>query len=42
LAQVRALGGDVAQGYYMSRPLPPLSLDRWLESSPWGQRGATR
>jgi len=41
-AQVRALGGDVAQGYYMSRPLPPLSLDRWLESSPWGQRGATR
>ncbi len=39
---VRALGGDVAQGYYMSRPLPLPSLDHWLESSPWGQRGATR
>ena len=37
---VRALGGDVAQGYYMSRPLPVPSLDRWLESSPWGQRSA--
>ncbi len=41
-AHVRALGGDVAQGYYMSRPLPLPSLDRWLASSPWGQRGATR
>ena len=41
-AHVRALGGDVAQGYYMSRPLPLPSLDRWLESSPWGQRDATR
>jgi len=41
-AHVRALGGDVAQGYYMSRPLPLPSLDHWLESSPWGQRGATR
>ena len=41
-AQVRALGGDVAQGYYMSRPLPVPSLDRWLESSPWGQRSTAR
>jgi len=41
-AHVRALGGDVAQGYYLSRPLPLPSLDRWLESSPWGQRSATR
>jgi len=40
--QVQALGGDVAQGYYMSRPLPVPSLDRWLESSPWGQRSAAR
>jgi len=39
-AQVRALGGDVAQGYYMSRPLPAPSLDRWLESSPWAPRVA--
>jgi len=41
-AHVRALGGDVAQGYYLSRPLPLPSLDRWLASSPWGQRGAMR
>ncbi len=39
-ARVRALGGDVAQGYYMSRPLPAPSLDRWLESSPWAPRVA--
>jgi len=39
-AQVRALGGDVAQGYYMSRPLPLPSLDRWLASSPWAPRVA--
>ncbi len=32
----------VAQGYYMSPPLPVPSLDRWLESSPWGQRSAAR
>ena len=38
--QVRALGGDMAQGYYMSRPLPLPSLDRWLESSPWAPRVA--
>ncbi len=38
--QIRALGGDVAQGYYMSRPLPLPALDRWLESSPWAPRVA--
>jgi len=36
--QVRALGGDVAQGYYMSQPLALPSLERWLDSSPWGRR----
>jgi len=40
--QVRALGCDAAQGYYVSQPLPAPSLDRWLESSAWGQRSATR
>ncbi len=36
--QLQALGGDMAQGYYVSRPLARASLDEWLESSPWGQR----
>ncbi len=27
---LRALGCDLAQGYYMSRPLPPSEVERWL------------
>ena len=30
------LGCDAAQGYYMSRPIPPAELTRWLTESPWG------
>jgi diguanylate cyclase len=30
-----ALGCDVAQGYFVSRPLPPEELEAWLASSPW-------
>jgi len=30
-----AMGCDVAQGYYMSRPLPADALARWLRDSPW-------
>ncbi len=32
---LRVLGCDLAQGYYMSRPLPPSDLEGWLRSSPW-------
>lgn len=32
-----ALGCDVAQGYYMSRPLPAQELTRWLCESQWGE-----
>jgi diguanylate cyclase (GGDEF)-like protein len=29
------LGCDDAQGYYISRPLPAIQLEAWLQSSPW-------
>jgi diguanylate cyclase (GGDEF)-like protein len=31
-----SLGCDIAQGYYMSRPLPTAELDAWLRTSGWG------
>lgn len=34
------LGCNVAQGYYMSRPADPATLEAWLERSPWGQKEA--
>jgi diguanylate cyclase (GGDEF)-like protein/PAS domain S-box-containing protein len=33
-----AMGCDVAQGYFISRPLPPLVLGEWLELSDWEPR----
>jgi EAL domain-containing protein (putative c-di-GMP-specific phosphodiesterase class I) len=32
--ELRALGCTVAQGYYLSRPLPPAELGEWLSSRP--------
>jgi len=29
------MGCDVAQGYYLARPLPPDALTRWLRDSAW-------
>ena len=34
--RLAALGCDMAQGYYMSRPLPEGELISWLDQSPWG------
>jgi EAL domain-containing protein (putative c-di-GMP-specific phosphodiesterase class I) len=28
--QLRALGCDVAQGFFLSRPMPPAEATRWL------------
>jgi len=33
---LRGFGCDSAQGYYMSRPLPPVELMDWLHTSQWG------
>ena len=35
-ARLTALGCDVAQGYYMSRPLPATDLQRWALTSSFG------
>jgi diguanylate cyclase len=33
---LKGFGCDAAQGYFMSRPLPPVELLDWLHTSPWG------
>lgn len=38
--QLSKLGCDAAQGYYMSRPLAPADLLKWLCESPWGYQSA--
>ncbi len=34
--QLRQMGCDAAQGYYMSQQKPPKELERWFLESPWG------
>lgn len=36
-----ALGCDVSQGYYMSRPLTVAALDEWLTNSDWAKEKAS-
>jgi diguanylate cyclase (GGDEF)-like protein len=36
--QLARLGCDLAQGYYMGRPMPVADLEQWLEATPFGLR----
>jgi diguanylate cyclase (GGDEF)-like protein len=36
-----SMGCDVAQGYFLSRPLPAAELERWVRTSPWGRERAS-
>lgn len=38
--QLSKLGCDAAQGYYMSRPLAPTDLLKWLCESPWAYQNS--
>lgn len=38
LAFLRELGCDLAQGYYISRPLSAAALEQWIRTSPWGYK----
>jgi diguanylate cyclase (GGDEF)-like protein len=39
-AILKRFGCDMAQGYFISRPLPSPQLLTWMKESPWGLRGA--
>ena len=41
-AQLKALGCDAGQGYYMGRPMPASQVETWLHESPWGLAGASQ
>jgi diguanylate cyclase (GGDEF)-like protein len=34
---LKRLGSDMAQGYFISRPLPSPDFQAWMKESPWGQ-----
>jgi EAL domain-containing protein (putative c-di-GMP-specific phosphodiesterase class I) len=41
LELLRGFGCDLAQGYFISRPLPQDELLAWLAASPWATRNST-
>ena len=41
LERLRILGCDHVQGYYLSRPLPPVDITTWFTQSNWGVESST-
>ncbi len=41
LQLLEMLGCDMAQGFFISRPLTAEKLEHWLQTSPWGLRTKT-
>ena len=39
--RLRAAGCDVAQGFYMSRPMPAAEVEHWLATASWGRGAAS-
>ena len=39
LQRLADLGCDLAQGYFICRPLGVAELERWLQTSPWASAG---
>ena len=40
-AILKGFGCDMAQGYFISRPIPSAELLTWMKASPWGLPRAT-
>ena len=39
LQRLAELGCDLAQGYFICRPLGVAELETWLQTSPWARAG---
>ncbi|VAW90729.1 Sensory box/GGDEF family protein [hydrothermal vent metagenome] len=39
LEKLELLQCDIAQGYYMAKPMPAHELEKWLSESEWGKNG---
>ncbi|HHL32112.1 MAG TPA: EAL domain-containing protein, partial [Oceanospirillales bacterium] len=33
--ELKEMGCDIGQGYYMARPMPASEVEDWLKNSPW-------
>ena len=42
LEQLKTLGCNLAQGYYLGRPMPPQKLSEWLKEAPWKPQAASK